>query len=60
MESPKSLTLNVRLSPDAKKPPKGAIKEAKVARTKTWNWIGGRVTAEGRGRERLTGRVGRV
>lgn len=40
MESPKSLILNVRLRPEAKKPPKGAISDAKVANTKMWNCIG--------------------
>jgi len=40
IESPKSLTLNVRLSPEAKKPPKGAMSEAKVASTRMWNCIG--------------------
>lgn len=40
IESPKSLMLNVLLSPEAKKPPTGAINEANEASTKTWNWIG--------------------
>jgi len=34
IESPKSLILNALLTPLAKKPPKGAIKEAKHAITK--------------------------
>ena len=40
MESPKSLILKVRLRPDAKKPPKGAIKDAKVPKTRIWTCIG--------------------
>lgn len=37
IESPKSLIWKVRLIPDAKKPPKGAMREANVERKKTWN-----------------------
>ena len=48
MDSPKSLTLKVRLRPEAKKPPKGAISEAKVAKTKMWNCIGAMWRVEGR------------
>ncbi len=33
MESPKSLILNPRLKPDAKKPPKGAMMDANIAST---------------------------
>lgn len=40
MLSPKSLTLKVRLRPEAKKPPKGAIRDAKVAKTRMWNCMG--------------------
>ncbi len=40
MESPKSLILKVRLSPEAKKPPKGAMSEAKEARTMEWKCMG--------------------
>jgi hypothetical protein len=40
IESPKSLMWKVRLMPDAKKPPKGAISEAKVARIRMWNCRG--------------------
>lgn len=43
MESPKSLSLKLRLSPEAKNPPKGAINEANEARTKVWIWIGANV-----------------
>ena len=32
--------LKALLTPEAKKPPKGAIKEANVAITKTWMWAG--------------------
>lgn len=38
--SPKSLILKVLLSPLAKKPPNGAMREAKVAITRMWNCIG--------------------
>ena len=34
MDSPKSLTLKVRLRPEAKNPPKGAMREANVAKTR--------------------------
>lgn len=34
--SPKSLMRKARLTPDAKKPPKGAIREAKLAITSEW------------------------
>jgi hypothetical protein len=37
MVSAKSLILKARLSPEAKKPPKGAIREAKLAMTKEWS-----------------------
>lgn len=40
MDSPKSLTLKVRLRPLAKKPPKGAMREAKVAKARMWNCMG--------------------
>jgi hypothetical protein len=46
MESPKSLILKERLRPEAKKPPKGAMREAKVARLSAWNHIGGKVKAK--------------
>lgn len=32
--------LNARLKPDAKKPPKGATRDAKVARTTACSWNG--------------------
>ncbi len=44
MDSPKSLMLKVRFRPDAKKPPKGAISDANVAKTRMWNWMGANVT----------------
>jgi hypothetical protein len=47
--SPKSLILKARLRPLAKNPPKGAMREAKVARTKMWNWIGATTTESGIG-----------
>ncbi len=47
MDSPKSLTLNVRFRPEAKNPPNGAIREAKVAKTRMWNCIGAIWTIEG-------------
>ena len=47
---PKSLILKARLSPLAKKPPKGAIREANVARTRIWNWIGATTTESGKGK----------
>lgn len=47
MESPKSLTLNVRFRPEAKKPPNGAMREANVAKMNTWNWMGATVNCEG-------------
>lgn len=50
MLSPKSLILNVRLSPEAKNPPKGAINDAKVAKMNTWNWTGMVVNVVGIGR----------
>ena len=40
MDCPKSLILNVRLRPEAKKPPNGAISDAKVASASVWNCIG--------------------
>lgn len=40
IESPKSLILKVRLSPDAKNPPNGAMSDAKVANTSMWPCIG--------------------
>ena len=48
IESPKSLTLKVRFRPEAKKPPKGAMREANVAKTKTWKWMGAKVMEAGR------------
>ena len=47
IDSPKSLTLKVRLRPEAKNPPKGAMREAKVAKTRMWNCIGAMRTVEG-------------
>ena len=47
MESPKSLMLNVRLRPDAKNPPNGAISDANEARMMMWNCIGDMVTVRG-------------
>ena len=47
IDSPKSLTLKVRFRPEAKKPPKGAIREAKVAKTRLWNCIGAMWTTGG-------------
>lgn len=44
IDSPKSLTLNVRFSPEAKKPPKGAMSEAKVAKTSICSCMGATVT----------------
>lgn len=35
---PKSLMLNARLKPEAKKPPKGATSEANTAKTSRWKW----------------------
>ena len=43
IEWPKSLILKVRFSPEAKKPPKGAMSDAKVARASVWNCIGATV-----------------
>jgi hypothetical protein len=40
IECPKSLMLNARLKPEAKKPPNGATSEANVAITKLWIWKG--------------------
>ena len=40
IESPKSLILKVRLRPEAKNPPKGAMREAKVAKTRMCTCIG--------------------
>lgn len=40
IESPKSLMLKARLNPEAKKPPKGATREAKAARTIECSWNG--------------------
>ena len=40
MLCPKSLMSKARLKPDAKKPPKGATRDAKVAITRAWNWKG--------------------
>ena len=48
MESPKSLMLKVRFRPDAKKPPNGAMREAKVAMAMMWNCIGETVIVRGR------------
>ncbi len=55
IDSPKSLTLNVRLRPEAKKPPNGAMREAKVAKTRMWNCIGAMWTVEGMWREKGRG-----
>ena len=38
--SPKSLMRKALLTPDAKKPPKGAIREAKLAITREWIYAG--------------------
>lgn len=38
IESPKSFTLNARLKPDAKNPPKGATSEAKTAMIMACSW----------------------
>src|SRR5690348_16000464 len=51
IESPKSLILKVLLSPEAKKPPNGAIKEAKVANTSMWNCIGDMRTEVAKGNQ---------
>lgn len=40
IECPKSLMLNARLNPDAKKPPKGAKMDANPAMTMAWIWNG--------------------
>lgn len=48
MESPKSLMLNVRLRPDAKKPPNGAINDAKEAMARMWNCMGEMLKEVGR------------
>lgn len=40
IECPKSLMLKALLNPEAKNPPKGATREAKVAITKAWIWNG--------------------
>lgn len=40
IEWPKSLTLRDLLSPEAKKPPKGATSDAKAARATAWSCIG--------------------
>lgn len=40
IEAPKSLMLKARLKPEAKKPPKGATREAKMAMTMQWSWKG--------------------
>jgi len=40
IESPKSLILKVRLRPDAKKPPKGAMRDANVAKIRMWICMG--------------------
>jgi hypothetical protein len=37
MLSPKSLILKLRLNPDAKKPPKGAMIDANIASTTAWS-----------------------
>lgn len=44
IDSPKSLTLNVRFRPEAKKPPKGAMSEAKVANTSVCSCMGATMT----------------
>ncbi len=36
----KSLMLYARLIPLAKNPPKGAMREAKRAKIRAWNWMG--------------------
>ncbi len=43
IEWPNSLILKGRFRPDAKKPPKGAIREAKDAKITEWNCMGARV-----------------
>ena len=54
IDSPKSLTLKVRLRPEAKKPPKGAIREAKLAKMRMWNSMGAMFRIEGtRGERRV-------
>ena len=40
IECPKSLTFKERFSPEAKKPPKGATREAKAARATAWSCMG--------------------
>ena len=48
--------LKVRLRPEAKKPPKGAMREAKVAIIMMWNCIGAmRRVVERKGRLWVTG-----
>ena len=44
MMSPKSLILNALLNPEAKKPPKGPMMEAKRERKKVWTKKGKKVT----------------
>ena len=44
MMSPKSLILNALLKPEAKKPPKGPMMEAKRERKKVWTKKGKKVT----------------
>ncbi len=43
IESPKSLILKLRLSPEAKKPPNGAISDAKEANTSECSCMGAMV-----------------
>lgn len=47
IECPKSLMLNALLKPDAKNPPKGATRDAKVAMTRQWIWKGAYGTVGG-------------
>ena len=57
MDSPKSLTLKVRLRPEAKKPPKGAIREAMVGKTWMCICLGGLWMVWGCWEKRKEGRV---
>ena len=40
MDEPKSLMLNPRLNPEAKKPPNGAMADANSASATAWNCMG--------------------
>ena len=40
LQRPLTFTLKALLNPDAKNPPKGAMREAKMERGKEWSWAG--------------------